>query len=362
MALRLIEGFDVYGTSTAGRGNMARNPAFPVVSSLCSPRTVTTGGIPARTGIGFMFFGGDRAEALRINPGWSGNTVGVGAALHFTVLPASTGVTPRPFVFLTGAGAVVCALTLNLDGSLSVNTGVSTAAIGTSVAASVAGVISPASWKHVEVKLTVGTVSTGAVEVRVNGVTVINASGLNFGTVAPVFVANFYGSSNVTSTADHRMEDLVCWDTTGSGVIDFYGDGYVQSMLPTANSAVTWGVTGAASNVAAINPVAPDGATTTINATTAGLVDTYVLPDVSGSAVSIGGVQTTIDVSKTDAGAATMTHGILSGASVAASANTTPSTTTYGYLNAMHPVDPATGSAWGVAAVNAALLRVNRVT
>ena len=362
MALRYIEGFEIYGTGVAGNANFRRNPKVALLQA--GNVTIGTGGgfLPPRCGSGYLAVPSYAADyTFRITPGYSGNVVGVGMGFAMMTYPVNNSGTPHPAVFQDAAGNTFGAVTVNTDGSVSFNTGVYLNVFGnpgTIICQSAPSVVPANVWVHIEAKLTVS--ASGSIEIRVNGVTVASASGINFGTAQCTTVAAWGSTYHGTAIPATMYDDLVFWDGNDGGVVDFYGDGRVSALLPTANSSVTWGRTGAASNAAAIGTATPDGDTSTINAASAGLVDTFTLADVPGTALTIGGVLTMVDVSKTDAGTATMTHGLLSGASVSASPAATPSTTSYAYLTAVHPVDPATGVAWTPSGVNAAQFRVSR--
>ena len=362
MALRHIEGFEVYGTGVAGSENFRRNPKVERLTY--GYVTIGTGGgfLPPRSGSGYLPVPAIAAAyAFRIIPGYSGNVVGVGMGFAMLTYPANHYCAPRVAVFLDAVGNAFGAVAVNPNGSVSFNTGISLHNYGnpgTVQCQSAPSVVPVNTWVHIEAKLTVST--SGSIEIRVNGVTVASASGINLGTAQCMSVAAWGGADYNSTTPATMYDDLVYWDGNDGGVVDFYGDGRVSALLPTADSSVTWGRTGAASNAAAIGTATPDGDTSTINAASAGLVDTFTLADVPGTALTIGGIQTVIDVTKTDAGVGTVTHGLLSGASVSASPAATPSTTAYAYLTAVHPVDPATGVAWTPSGVNAAQFRVSR--
>ena len=362
MALRHIEGFEVYGTGVTGSANFRRNPKVERLT-FGNVTIGTAGGfLPPRCGSGYLTLPSQAADwAFRIAPGYSGNVVGCGMGFAMMGYPANNFSTPRVAAFLDAAGNAFGAVTVNANGSVSFNTGVymtSTNTPGTIICQSAPMVVPVSTWVHIEAKLTVS--ASGSIEIRVNGVTVASASGINFGTAQCTTVAAWGSTYHGTAIPATMYDDLVFWDGNDGGVVDFYGDGRVSALLPTANSSVTWGRTGAASNAAAIGTATPDGDTSTINAASAGLVDTFTLADVPGTALTIGGIQTVIDVTKTDAGVGTVTHGLLSGASVSASPAATPSTTAYAYLTAVHPVDPATGVAWTPTGVNNAKFRVSR--
>lgn len=127
-------------------------------------------------------------------------------------------------IAFTLAGANICAIQLNGSQQIIVtrNNGATTIA-GPSSASIVSN-----TWNYIEFKATFATTATATVNVQLNGVNVLSASGVQTvqsGTAACDAVAYFPGSSN------GYARDFYCCDTTGVIPNDFQGDITVEEIF-----------------------------------------------------------------------------------------------------------------------------------
>jgi len=149
-------------------------------------------------------------------------TAGFGTRLWMNQLPSTN--TSTPYISFRNASNV----------EMQVLRILSTGAISFAGQTTSGPVVVANSYNHIEVKLFCNA-TTGTAEVRVNGVPVIAATGLNTGTT-PVAQITHGCSSTVLSTAasDSYWKDTIYWDGSGSEVNDFQGWQIVIVGLRTA--------------------------------------------------------------------------------------------------------------------------------
>lgn len=208
-------------------------------------------------------------------------------------------------------------------------------------------------YRHWQVKCTIGN-STGAWQVKIDNVTVLDETGLDTQQTANAYCtqARFGGGANVGGTYDY--DDDILMDTSGSTMNDFIGDKRVLEQMPTGDSAtMQFTPSTGTDGYAMVDETDPDDDTTYIEDATVGHVARFTFPALPVSTAEV----LTADVlwfgKKTDAGTRTLKGSAKSVASVASGADVAMSTV-YGYSRGHFETDPATSSAWTPAGVNAA--------
>jgi hypothetical protein len=286
----------------------------------------------------------------------------MGFALYLTALPVLN--TTNYFVFWAseGANGAFSQFTINITstGTVQVRNHYQSGPI---VAESAQGVITAETHQHIEFKATVG--NTGSIEVRVNGVTVINEASVDLLYYEANPTVAQFGMSRATSGdgSGTYIDDLIMWDTTGSGNNDFIGDKRVFTLFPDGNTAqADFSVVGAASGYEAIDEADPDDDTTYIYEDTTGSPapsSEFTLDDLPAGAANIVAVIPVVRAQKDEAGDANLTVGLVSGASEVNGADN-PMTTEWTYRADVFETDPATGAAWTPTAVDAVQLKLAR--
>ncbi len=357
MTLLWCEGFDHYGLAEA---NMLDGPWAEVDSpwelSTANPRTGTHH-------IRKVSAGGAEAFHLRRVFGAALTTVGLGLAFYVPNLPTSNG-RFQLCEFRDAANARQVTVYLQTTGAIAVYRGKST---GTLLATSTA-LATAAAHNHFEIKLTIDD-STGAAEVRLNNVTVIDISGVDTKNTSLTETSQVawgmdIGNSGVTN---HDFDDFFAWDTNGSYNNDFIGDHQVLTLYPDGDTAQTdWTRNTGSTDESAIDEVDPDDDTTYVAATAAAEISEFSLDDLPSTVSAIAAVQLTGRMKKTDSGTATVQQGLLSSdvGSPAAPAEYSGAdrniTTAYAYWPDISEEDPATGAPWTRTAFNAALYKIER--
>jgi hypothetical protein len=96
-------------------------------------------------------------------------------------------------------------------------------------------------YNHIEWKV-FSDAASGTIEVRVNGVVVLDLDGLNTdgADIAQFVLGGLSGGSGDNVSTTPYWKDLVLWDTTGSEVNDFQGSVAVHDLLPDGDDALNW--------------------------------------------------------------------------------------------------------------------------
>jgi len=254
--------------------------------------------------------------------------VGESATTHLLVWVAADGAIQ---VYRTGGGAGWTAIK----------------AFGPLLATSAAGLLSVGVYVHVETKVVIHA-STGTVEVRLNGATVLSATGLNTST----------GGSGIGNLVyiggPHDIDDLSVCDGTGAAPWnDFLGDCRVDALYPTGAGATTGWTPSAGANWQCVDDTVPNDDTDYTSAAAAGVTDTFVVPDAPVVGAAIYGVQHCVSAKKSDAGAAAIAAVVRHSGVDYVGADLNPGTA-YAVLQQIHATNPGTAAAWTEAGFNAA--------
>lgn len=237
---------------------------------------------------------------------------------------------------------------------------------GTLLGTSATSVISYGAWNHIEI-MAVASNTVGQVQIRVNGIEVLNLTGLDTVYTGTEYFGSIYlDTSAITSTNGNGntrfYDDLFAWDGLGSLNNDFIGDRKVVTLNPTDNtSAAEWTVSGAATAVQAINDT-NNGDTSYISASdSVPVTSDFEIANPDASVGAIAGVMTVVCAKKVDAGTA-----ILSPQMVVSSSATSDAThsisDSYAYYNRVHETNPSSGTPWSASALTSARLRLRRTT
>lgn len=196
--------------------------------------------------------------------------------------------------------------------------------------------------------------NTGIVEVRVNGFSRLIVNGIDLpNAFAFHAMGGFVGGT-------FSIDDWIVWDGTGVKNNTFMGDRRLVIDLPNANGATQNFTASAGSAFNCVNVVPPVD-TTYIEGAAAGNVSEFSKTGIGINSTDIAAVVICGRMFKTDAGVASGRIGINSVGNVSNSAELFPGTTGVFFY---FPVenDPNGGIPWTRASVDAANLRVTRVT
>lgn len=329
MALLFIDGFDHYSTADM-------NKKWTTVPATVYLSIDPTGG---RRGTGCALCGAysTNEQLIKVLSG-SYSSVVVGFALYVGIVSSAANL----LVLREGATNHLL-LSFDSIGRFVVKRGTTT--LGTSTE-----FVSPNTWVYVEFKATIND-TTGSFEVRLNGVNVLSATGIdtrNGGTTG--LIDNFFLSTHQNA----KFDDFYICDTSGSSNNDFLGDCRIDTILPNSDGFYTNGTPSTGTAHYACVDENPPNTTDYISMDVVSQRDSYGYPDIAAlSSSAIYGVQLNAYWMKDDAGsrsAATFVRSVSTnadGASVSL-----PSSFTFN--TQIFPTDPDTSAAWTQSAINAA--------
>jgi hypothetical protein len=216
------------------------------------------------------------------------------------------------------------------------------------------GIIAPNSYNGIEMLLTISTAAAGIVQVWVNGLEVMNVTGI-------ITAPTSSGYVNQIQISDGSIgcyyDDVRLWDSTGTTQNTPVGaslqDTRLITVLPAGPGAFTqFTPNGAAANWQCTDDNPPDGDTTYVSGSTAGLQDAYAMqnPLLTVSPLMVVGRSY---ARKDDSSTRSLGVGAAS-AGVGSLGPTTALASTYGFVDGCIPNDPSTGVPWTAAGANAA--------
>lgn len=361
-----IDGFDHYGHDLSG--NSVPDANAKMLDGIWSQAAANVQQAPAsgvdvgRTGPFFLFC--DTNSVSRRSLGDNFETVGMGAAYYFPSLP-------------TGSDDAAMMEFMDADNSNQVHIGIdSTGALRVTTAQQSTHTIlyngsEPAiaagSWHHVEARVTCDAVD-GAVEIRVNGVTKVNLTGVN----TRPFTTALAGAGRISQirffcgSYGFAIDDLFVWSDTGDTDDlnnDFIGDRKVITLFPSADTGVAGlAINGTASGYEAINDSITDSDglvddDASYLSSAANTSSAFSLDNLPANAAVVTALQTYARMKKTDAGACNAQISLVSGSDVD-DGEDRPMTTAYTYWPDVSELNPTTGAPWTPSEVNAAKLRI----
>ena len=355
MAIMWADGFDHYGTSpNGGRDNLLAGAWSEIDDSTAGTFQISDAFV--RTGTHALYAdsgSGTGSAFIRRLLNSTLTSFGVAFGVYLLQIPGSdTGV---GMGFRDNTNAEIFSLTYMSDGSIALRDGDNN---GTIIAQS-DPVMTAQTWNHIEVKMVIDPV-VGEIEVRVNGEPIIEATDLDLGSTGVAGITFNRFVSNPANTSAFYIDDVVTWDITGAIANDFIGPCRVETLFPSADTAVDdWSVTGAADGYQAIDEVPPDGDTSYISADTAAMVSEFELDNLLPETDTVIGVYAVTMAKLDSAGSGNLQTSLVSGGDVAAG-DDNALTTAYTYRGDVFMTDPDTTDQWTKAAVNAMLLRVEK--
>jgi hypothetical protein len=177
----------------------------------------------------------------------------------------------------------------------------------TPLGSSVNGLISTGSFFWLEARVTSGAGTTGAVEVRLNGVQIINLTGLS---LTENWITATIGSDNYALQPAARFDDWVVWDTAGSVNNSFLGDTFVLVAAPNADGTPSdWVQDSGANRFSRISETTPADASF-ITGNAVGDVNVFGHVALTLPTGSVAAVATQVRAFKTDAGSSSIQIGV----------------------------------------------------
>lgn len=298
-----------------------------------------------RTGAALRGTGANNFGQYALGAG-AASTLIIGCAVYPQSAAASSS-NGANFLQFLGDGATTdhCKIRVNTDGSID-------AARGTTqiIAPSAPGLFTMDTYDFWEVRVTLHD-TTGAIEVRKNGVVVLSGTGLdtkNGGTGSVIDSVRFLTAAGLI----FRYDDIYICDTAGSVSNDFLGDCKTTVLLPANDTALEeWDLSTGTNSAALIDEATPNGDTDYIQSDVAGEKTQVTLADLSDTDHEVYGVTLTSWARKDDAGEALFRHGIHSDTTDGNGADHALSTSYVAYQD-LFELDPDGDVPWTPVSVN----------
>lgn len=282
----------------------------------------------------------------------------LGAAEHATVIFGGalfiTGTGVHMLLRFSSDGAATSHITLRCTetGTIEVRRGLGTGTvIGTTTAT-----IPRNTWHYLECRVTLSD-TVGVVELRLNGVTILNLTNQdtkNAGTKTVIDSITLCCGTGTTGDLGY-WDDVYILNAAGADNNTFLGEIRVRCLLPNANGASSQLVgsdSNSVDNYQLVNEVPPDPASY-VGSATADQKDTYGFGNIPDGSGTVKGVQINAYASKTDAGLRSIALVTRSAGSDYDGSDQALSTSNLFY-NQIRELDPATSAAWTRAAVDSA--------
>lgn len=269
----------------------------------------------------------------------SGTDYFVGISFKNSALPT----TAKTLIQVTDiSGNVLFSVAVLANGAIQAYNS-SSAAVG----ASAGGVIIGNTWFRIEVKFNTGTsTTTGTIEVRVNGVSVLALTGLNlYRSGAAAEFVQLYGQDS----SAHYFDDITVNDTTGDANNDWLGDVRVDVLKPNADTAVAdWAPDAGSEGWSRIDDQngGADEDTSYVQTANVGDKSEFDLSNIVGISSGINAVQVRVRAKKSDAGTRTYRAYLNNNGEVAEGNAINPSTDYSWAFNLTAEANPDGGEAW----------------
>lgn len=217
-----------------------------------------------------------------------------------------------------------------------------------------AGVVTAGSWHYIELRFKIADTPNGIIEVKVDGTSQITdtaADTNNFLATDAIFIQ--WETTAVAGGTDFvAYDDMYLLETGTSPNSNFLGDVRVVSLPPTADASPTnWTTSSGPTHFSLVDENGADAADY-IESDTNSQEDMFDTTNLS-VASSVLGVKIEAEAINTTGGSPTLDVRVKSGVSVAETNYTVDDTVDYAVFSHLSETDPATGSLWLDAAVDA---------
>jgi hypothetical protein len=260
--------------------------------------------------------------------------------------------------FLDNGSANQVAIVLTPAGAIAVYSGWQHVGGNILVGSTGSGAIAPGQYVSVEAEVTINA-SAGAVTVWVNGIQVLAITGANTQFTSDAYANQVQLGDGLLSW---YMDDFRVWDNTGSTQNAAAGASNQDSRLVTkmpsgAGIDTEWTPNGAAANWQCVDDNPPDGDTTYVSAAYSGSgpdpIDAYTMPSAGFTAAPLMVVSRSY-VRKDDGATRTIEIGVAQSGGSAGVAGSFTVGSTYAFITACIPEDPATTAPWTAAGADSA--------
>ena len=161
-------------------------------------------------------------------------TVGIGLRLWMNSLPSNGSAYPIPMIFADGSNNVLCSMRITTTGAITMDyPGGSTTTSGPVLVAD--------AWQHIETWIDFSS-TVGTIEVRVEGIPVIDLTGINTDG-SNVGCAQVRVDARNLNTATHPtfyIKDYICYNGDGSYNNTFQGSVLIAGLIADGDTSLNW--------------------------------------------------------------------------------------------------------------------------
>lgn len=237
MSILFADNFKNYGNSTA----RMLDGIWAEIAGITGDTQLLEDPDPNETGYVLSQFGSNSSRRARmVYPGGGKTVAGFSVRFWVSSLPPSLSSWGQPrILFEDNVGTDITGIAFLPDGGIGVTNNVTSSP--PTFLAFTGPVITANAWNHIEGKLTTGGAGAGAIEIRINGITVLNETGLTWSASTPVssFVLYQTGTASTAGTRGY-WKDLILWDTAGTVNNDFIGTANIYTLRPTSDVSLNW--------------------------------------------------------------------------------------------------------------------------
>lgn len=291
------------------------------------------------------------ARARIVNPAGAQATSGVGVRMWLSGLPTTTSIIPA-IEFRNGSNVLICDAIVLPDGNLRVRNSAGATLGTTTVPAATAN-----AWLHLEIKA-LRDAAAGTVELRVNGVSKLELTGLALGADN---IAQAALSLSISGISDFiYWKDFIYWDGSGSEVNDFQGSVAVRDLLPDGDIALNWTTSSGSTGYNLLDESPPVDTGYIQAADPPPDPAKFSLTDLPDDVTSVRALIPIVRAVKTDGGDCNIQMGLTPNDTNWDDGADRPITTAFTYYWDVSHLSPATAAPWTPVEVNAAYVRVDR--
>lgn len=248
-------------------------------------------------------------------------------------------------VNILDGGTVQCSVDSNADGSLTARIEPGNVSVGVSAA----GLIVVNTYAFIEMKFVIGNGAAGSMVLKTDGIQRLNVTGIDTSATGNAYANKIQIRNNVAF--NNKVDDIYVCDGSGSVNNDFLGDGVAVARFPSgAGASAGLTVVGAGANYQAVSENPPDDDTSYVGGESGR--DSYACGDLPAATSAVKAIQVTARSRKDDAVSRSLAPSVRVG-STNYDAAAQGLATSYQAVSGVWSVDPATGAAWAVSAVNA---------
>lgn len=246
---------------------------------------------------------------------------------------------------LWSSGTVGMRLGADADGAMRVYLG------GGELSRTVPGIINTERWHWVEFKVVCDN-TTGSYELKVDGNTVLSASGIDTQSNLAYYDQVLLTGADLSATETPRYDDFFVMDSTGSDHNDFVGQLRITAIVPDGDTAtVNWTTSSGSNHWELVDDLDPDDDTTYVEDTVSTNKDIWTY-EALADLDSIDALCLVTDVRVTDANTYGLTTIVKSGGTEYTANMGTISSTSYAMPERLMTVDPDTSSPWTQSGIN----------